>query len=157
MALEAPIELWVPGVPIPQGSLKAFVRPHPIKHRGTGQCSGGQGYVSMTSDNDNLKAWRDHVKAVAFAVRARHGMTTLDEPLEICATFFLPRPKSLHKTVVYPIGKPDLDKLMRAIGDALTDAALIFDDSRFVNEITYKRYAPTPAQAGVAITLRGVE
>jgi Holliday junction resolvase RusA-like endonuclease len=140
--------------------MKAFVRPHPQQIRsgmtGRGLCYGGQGYASITSDNDKLKEWRAHVTAIAIRVRARFGQVVIDEPCELHATFFLPRPTGTPKHVLYPVKRPDLDKLMRAIGDSLEAAGMITSDSFFVNEILYKRFAPTREQVGVAITLRAV-
>jgi len=46
--------------------------------------------------------------------------------------------------------RPDLDKLERAIGDALTDAGVWVDDGQVVNSHTQKWYAETP---GVHITV----
>ena len=63
------------------------------------------------------------------------------------ASFYLPRPKShFTKRGVrlsapwWPVTKPDLDKLTRALLDALTDAGIWRDDSQAVELHAEKIY-----------------
>lgn len=51
----------------------------------------------------------------------------------------------------YPIVAPDLDKLCRCIGDALTDAGIWRDDSQVVSLVSAKRYVEL--RPGVRITV----
>jgi Holliday junction resolvase RusA-like endonuclease len=53
----------------------------------------------------------------------------------------------------WPISAPDLDKLVRCISDAVTDAGLWHDDSQVVSIKAAKRYAAPP---GVLITIKEV-
>jgi Holliday junction resolvase RusA-like endonuclease len=135
--------LVVYGIPVPQGSMKSMVRPHPYERNPNGLCRGGNRHVATTSDNPDLAAWRERVKLEATFVRRRATPqhVTIDAPAALYATFYLPRPKSLPKRIEYPMTKPDLDKLTRAISDSLKDAGVVAEDSRFVDNCTFKRYA----------------
>ena len=63
------------------------------------------------------------------------------------------RPKSLSKKVKHHTKKPDLDKLQRAIGDALTASGLITDDSCIVEWRARKVYAEQGKPSGASITI----
>jgi len=83
------------------------------------------------------KNWRN---AVAFAAMDAipDGWELLDEPLELSVIFYLPRPKTA--TRAYPSVMPDLDKLLRSVGDSLT-GVIWQDDSRVVRITATKLYA----------------
>lgn len=102
----------------------------------------------IVHDNPRLEAWRT---AVTFVVKhAAHKArwdTPLDEPVEVTATFHLKAPK--RPMFELPAVKPDLDKLQRAIGDALGNG-ILKDDSRIVHWDVWKRYGAEP---GVKLTL----
>jgi crossover junction endodeoxyribonuclease RusA len=78
------------------------------------------------------------------------GLEPYDEPIRVNVTFHMPQPKRPK----YPLPgvKPDLDKLQRALGDALTQSGLITDDSRITTWQTTKRYSHTPGITIWAIT-----
>lgn len=90
-----------------------------------------------------LPAWRDSVATAARNVAvdaAPLGFTPLTGPLALTVHFRHPMPKS-RKAAVRNAGRgpkvsaPDLDKLVRAVGDALKAGGLIADDALFC-EIT---------------------
>jgi Holliday junction resolvase RusA-like endonuclease len=85
------------------------------------------------------KKWRN---AVVFAALDLIGedWTSIDEPVELTVIFYLPRPKSVL-TRSFPAVMPDLDKLVRAVGDSLTNAGIIIDDSRIITITAHKLYA----------------
>ena len=85
------------------------------------------------------KKWRN---AVVFAALDLIGddWTPIDEPVELTVIFYLPRPKSVL-TRTFPAVMPDLDKLVRAVGDSLTNAGIIIDDSRIITITAHKLYA----------------
>jgi crossover junction endodeoxyribonuclease RusA len=66
------------------------------------------------------------------------GFEPLDEPLELSVIFYLPRPKTATRN--FPAVMPDLDKLIRAVGDSLSGLVYV-DDSRIVSINAHKRYA----------------
>jgi crossover junction endodeoxyribonuclease RusA len=121
------------GQPTPQGSVRAFVR-------------GGRAVV--TSDNVKLRPWRD---TVTWAARDALGGASerstfpITGPVALDLSFHLHRPKSRPKTIdVYPLTPPDLDKLIRAIGDSLVNAGIIQDDALICDLFVSKRYAVGP-------------
>ena len=118
------IEFFVFGLPAPQGSKR---------HVGNG---------IMVESCKALKPWRDSVIWAAREAKLKANFAGWDEcPVAVEIYFYLPRPKSTPKRVIYPIRKPDVDKLERAILDALTISGLIDDDARVVDLAAHKRFA----------------
>lgn len=111
----------------PQGSARAFL-------------PRGSKRPVVTSDNPNVKEWRTQVAWEAAAALRAAGGTILTGPVRVMARFALVRPKSLPKKVVHHVKKPDLDKLTRAVGDAIT-GVLFHDDSQIVQWKVEKVYA----------------
>lgn len=64
-------------------------------------------------------------------------------PIAIQAAFYLPRVSSLPRTITAPIKKPDLDKLVRCLCDALT-GVVYRDDSQVVEISVSKRFDAAP-------------
>jgi Holliday junction resolvase RusA-like endonuclease len=123
----AVLRLTVYGTPAPQGSTKAFVPK-------------GWKRPIITADCKRTKPWR---QAIVDAVRADLGpaWVPLDCPCTLRVVFYLPRPASAPKRVMLPSKLPDLDKLVRAVGDALTAAGVWKDDARVVGIEARKQYA----------------
>jgi Holliday junction resolvase RusA-like endonuclease len=119
------ISFVVPGVPIPQGSMRGFVR-------------GGK--VRVTSDNAKLRNWRQMIAGVAFAKMSIGNVPMLMGPVRVEAIFYLPRPQSVSVRAL-PIKRPDLDKLTRAVLDGMTDGGVFHDDSQVVHLVVEKQYA----------------
>lgn len=97
------------------------------------------GHGRMIPQGKALIPWRNAVAAAAKEA-AGDGWEPLDRALSIHLNLFLPRPKTT-KFLDWPAGTPDLDKLIRAIGDALTQAAVITDDARIVSWHANKLWA----------------
>lgn len=117
------ISFFVNGVPIPQGSMRAF-------------SVGGK--ARMKSDNKRTNPWRADVGAVA--ARVMDGAPPLTGPVRVRVVFALPRPASVPKDRRgMPSVEPDLDKLGRAILDALT-GVVYRDDGQVVQLLTGKHY-----------------
>jgi Holliday junction resolvase RusA-like endonuclease len=112
------IAFRVYGLPGPQGS-KAFKG---MSHAG---------HAILLESSKKVKPWRT---AVSFAARdaidQREPWAPLDGPLTVTMFFYLPRPKSAPKHVLYPTKYPDLSKLIRSTEDAMTDASVWADDAR---------------------------
>ena len=112
---------FVPGEPITEGSVRTF--------------TSGQRIVVTHDRGPELAAWRTRVKRAAQeAAREAGWEPRYDGPVAVNAAFFLPRPKSAKKRL-WPHVKPDLDKLIRAVGDALApykQPGVLRDDSRIV-------------------------
>lgn len=142
------------GVPEPKGSLSAVVMPD-RKRGGRWTTIGGKRACiepravmlegrnvkradgTRSDGRQRMKRWREAVEQAAVARWTR--AEKLDGPLAVSISFYLPRPPSTPRTVLYPAKKPDLDKCFRLAADCLTD--LIFDDSRIVRLFAEKLYA----------------
>lgn len=120
--------IFCAGVPAPKGSTRAFLR---------------KGKPVITADNERTKPWQNVITTLCFGRRAYAG-----SPVAVSLTFLVPRPKGHYSNgklkpsaPTFPTTKPDIDKLTRAVLDALTDAQWWEDDSRVVNVIALKLYA----------------
>lgn len=126
------------GRPVPQGSKNVY--------RGR-----------LVEASKDLKPWRAAIAAAVWET----WMLTGDErpftdPVVIKATFILPKPKTVKRLL--PTVPPDLDKLQRALGDALSiDSQALQDDSFIVGWRTNKIYAQDPQDAGVRVSVRAVD
>jgi crossover junction endodeoxyribonuclease RusA len=120
----------------PQGSTRAFnVR--------------GKRDPVVTSDNPNLKGWR---LFVAHEAQRHAGAGPMYGGVQVTLDFALQRPKSLPKRTSQHLKKPDIDKLARAVLDALT-GILYQDDSEVVRLEVTKRYAAPIEAPSVRITV----
>lgn len=131
LALVAPATLTidVEGVPIPQGSKKAYIR--------------GKRVV-LVEANPELPAWRKTVIARTQARMTVTGWTKLDGMIRLSVDFFMPRPKTISvEERPRPTVPPDGDKLLRAIADSLKLAGAIVDDSRIVSWHADEWYSTT--------------
>lgn len=103
----------------------------------------------LTSDNPNLKQWRQLVADAAGEVATGEMFT---EAIVLSLVFYLPPPKSKPKAQVYPTKRPDLSKLVRSTEDALK-GVLWLDDSQIVDLLVRKRYSGVGAPTGVFVTV----
>ncbi len=101
----------------------------------------------MIEQSKYLPAWR---RACIDQMRQQYDGEPLDGPLEVTATFYLKRPKKPKFSA--PAVPPDADKLIRAIGDALTQARVVVDDARITTWHATKQYAT--GQTGATITIK---
>lgn len=137
--------LFVPGIPAAQGSKR---------HVGGGR---------MVEMSKRLKPWRATIAAAVIDA----GWATdpiLTGPVSLTAAFLMPRPKHHYRTgrnaqtlkanaPVMVDKAPDLDKLVRAVCDALTQAGAWRDDSQVAEISTYKRYIEVGEEPGVRISV----
>jgi crossover junction endodeoxyribonuclease RusA len=122
---------------------------------------GGRPYI--TPANPHLTGWRTKL---ARAARTYKGTTPrLTGPILIRLTFYMPRPAHhiapdgsvFANAAATPCRKPDLDKLVRAVFDALTDAEVWGDDGQAVAVEARKVWADPSTQPGAQIELEPVE
>ena len=85
------------------------------------------------------KRWRNAVVFAALDLISE-DWEPIDAPVELSVIFYLPRPKTVLDRPL-PSVMPDLDKLIRAVADSLTDAKIYADDSRIVRIMAQKVYA----------------
>ena len=132
---------FVSGEPITEGSVRTF--------------TSGQRTIVTHDRGRKLEWWRIRVAHAAEKAAKRAGWEPRhDGPVEVWAEFRLPRPKSVPKSRKHAQTKPDLDKLQRAIGDALAPykrPGVLRDDSRIVEWHAIKRYADDTHPAGVTV------
>ena len=124
---------------------------------------------STREANRNLAPWR--ADAIACLRRAaldqwgHAGKSPITDPVRVGVWFVYGRPKSHYGTgrnvgVVkasapyYKASAPDLDKLQRALGDALTQAGILRDDALIVEWGSAKVYGAVPE---VRLTVRTLE
>lgn len=110
------------GPPVAQGSLRAYLtrgpNPRPI----------------ITHASRQVIPWRQEIVGAAKAA----GVPFIETgPVWVVIRFYLPRPKTNRAT--HPERRPDLDKLGRAVLDALTHVAFR-DDAQVVLLVMRKSY-----------------
>lgn len=124
------------GRPVPQGSVRSL----------------GKGRPSIHGNARTLLPWRQAIAHAAAAGAAAHGWERTTGPVKVSARFFFDRPlghytkKGLRPSApVVPFGRGvgDIDKLVRAVLDAIGDSGAIWlDDSQVVSIGAVKRYVP---------------
>jgi len=111
------------GRPAPQGSKKSI------------------GNNRFVESSKYLPAWRNAVRQAAELAVTDEGWVRAEGPVELEVMFYLDRPSSVSKTKRgYPIVPPDVDKLIRGVGDALT-GVVYDDDSQIIRVLAWKTYA----------------
>jgi len=116
------------GIPAPQGSKVPGV-----------SSKTGKMFVREQSGK-TLHPWRQDVKEAALM--ARGDQETLTAGVKLQITFFMPRPASVSvKKRPHPTVAPDLDKLVRGVGDALKQAGVYKDDAQVLGIQASKVYA----------------
>lgn len=144
----------VTGIPIPQGSKKIVRR--------------GHGTFLVDTNDKKLAPWRDHIHATAQDTLRYHD--TITGPVRVWLTFAFDRPRSHYRTgrnaellkdtaprAATSHGLGDVDKLTRAVFDALTTAQVWTDDALVIDTRVRKFYAgehpDAPPTPGVDIVL----
>lgn len=120
------LTIVVEGRPAPQGSKR---------HVGNGR---------FVEASKFLPAWRKAVTVAAREVADDEGWATTAGPVRLEVIFYLDRPSTVSQTKrPFPIKPPDIDKLVRAVCDALTDAGVWEDDGQIVQLCAEKHYNDT--------------
>lgn len=105
----------------------------------------------MVESSKQLGPWRDSVAWAAKEAMLKCSWEMMTGPAVLVVSFHLRGPKKRKKDDVVPTRKPDLDKLTRAIGDALKTAGVYRDDSQIVCSLQAKHYAT--GETGAVITV----
>lgn len=115
--------------PVTQGSVTAI----PVRRK-----SGKMGAVAIHNHSTELYEQRAVIQS---EYQKANGQFYENEPIELSITFSFIRPKSVsEKKRPYHTVKPDLDKLIRAILDSLTNVAYK-DDSQVMKINAIKGYS----------------
>ena len=125
------LDFHVSGIPKAQPRVKAFVR----------------GSHAGVYTPDSAESWKQAVRQEAIANAPESLLTG---PIRLQLDFFLPRPKAhldkhgvpKAKSPVWHCKKPDLDNLIKAVTDAITDTQKVWvDDSQIYQITAVKTYA----------------
>lgn len=124
---------FVRGIPAPQGSKFA-----------------PKAGVVVDVNPTKLKDWR---AAINFVLQDKWTGSSWEGPVVVDLAFTLPRPPSVSvKRRPQPVVKPDLDKLVRSVLDALTGIC-IKDDAQVVEIVASKGYDDEGDGCGLGIIL----
>lgn len=117
-----PITFEVLGLPAPQGSKTRMPNGAVVEGKSAEQ-------------RRRHGSWRDSIAAAAREAAEQIERAPLDGPLVLTVEFRFPMPSSRRKAVrdagrCLKVSAPDLDKLVRTLGDGLQAGGLIRDDAR---------------------------
>lgn len=132
------LTLSVEGSPAPQGSKRAYII---------------NGRATIIEDNKRTRPWRKAVTLTARVEAAKQKWQAPEGPVSVELVFHMKKPASSRRA--FPDVKPDLDKLVRALLDGLTDAQIWKDDSQVVALVAKKVYVLT--KPGVQATITSLE
>lgn len=120
------LQFWAAGTPRPQGS-KRLVRGR------------------MIESSRGHAAWRRTVAMAALAARLeRGGDWPLQRPARVSIRFFVPGQRD---------SRPDIDKLTRAVLDAIVEAGVLRDDSQVVWLSAVKEQAGGQDKCGALVSV----
>ena len=120
--------VYIPAVPVPQGSMSVF-----------------NGRI-VHKKSKRLMDYRNLIANVA----SQHYSEPIEGAVRVDLRFIIPRPKTVMRS--RPSVPPDLDKLIRAVLDALTGVAYK-DDAQVTAVSAFKRYGDGWLTSGVWITV----
>jgi Holliday junction resolvase RusA-like endonuclease len=146
------IKFTVIGRPQQRGSKKVGLVPN---RNGGFIEKNGRPIVVARDANDNSKAWMDSVKLAAY--QAYNG-ELIKTPVHLLLKFYFKRPQGHYGTKgdlkksapIYHAQSPDLDKLVRCLGDALT-GVLYLDDRQVCGTVSEREWTTTTERAEVTI------
>jgi crossover junction endodeoxyribonuclease RusA len=125
------------GIPQSQGSIRAFVPK-------------GWKRPTLTSTNKELKPWRQEVASNAHtAMMDAFQSGCIEGPVRVEANFYFCRPKS-RKKETHKVTKPDLDKLARALLDAM--AGTVYANDSQVSQLWVSKFFDSNAKTWVRVT-----
>lgn len=130
---QSSFSLFIPGIPASKGSY----RPITGRSRTT-----GKPVTRLIPMDKKERPWRNHVRDTILS----HKPPTIphDAYVTVETTFYLPRPKTIPPSKrKHPTVKPDIDKLQRALYDAITETHIWHDDCQITDVTSHKRYADT--------------
>lgn len=117
----------------PKGSAKAFLPK-------------GWSRPIVTSDNPKNKGWQQLVaEAASAAIALAPDFALIETSALLRVVFYLPRPKAIRDKAVPHTKKPDLDKLVRSVKDALSK--VVWRDDALVIEIAARKEYARPGEA----------
>lgn len=131
------IEFFVQGIPQTKGSARAFL---PKK--------GGR-FPVVTNDNPKNKKWARSVNVAAQNAMKRQEVEMLGGAIKLYCVFYVPQPKRIKLGLELSTTRPDLDKMVRSVGDAL-EGTCYKSDAQVAGLVATKFYSLKP---GVQVTV----
>ena len=126
------LNFTVLGIPATQGSMRIYMT---------------KGRPRMKSDSSKTMPFRQEVGWTALRARADAGYNDImygrHVPVAISIVFYLPAPQTMPAGRFVPSVKPDVDKAVRLVFDALSGVIWV-DDGQVVELHAYKRYDDPP-------------
>ncbi len=117
------ISVFIPGLAAAQGSKR---------HLGNG---------ILVEQSKKVKPWRSDVRSALIGNDGK-PMARFEGPVRLAIEFVMKRPAGTPKRSTPPaVKRPDLDKLQRAIFDAVSSAGVWRDDSQVIDVHARKRLA----------------
>jgi crossover junction endodeoxyribonuclease RusA len=111
----------------------------------------------MIESSKGLHPWRSDVRSRLLTADGE-PVARFTGAVAVHLTFVMPRPASAPKKRTPPaIRRPDLDKLERAVLDAITSARVWDDDSQVIDLHGIKRIAELNETAGCWITITSTD
>lgn len=113
------------GEPVGQGNIRHF----------------GKGRPSVHQNQERLLPWREHVQHCAEKALAGLDDFPLLGPVQLSVYFTVRKPVAAPKRRrTYPVKRPDLSHLVRAVEDALQAGGVFKDDSQVIDLRAVKAY-----------------
>lgn len=112
-----------------------------------------RGSFVQTYDPGTANDWKNRV---AFAGQGHKPADPIEAPVTLRLVFYMPRPKRLDKANPGPIPhtvKPDIDNMVKAVMDCLTDAGWWKDDALVTCAVAAKFYASLGWEPGATVRL----
>lgn len=127
-------EVFVEGIPASQGS-HAIIK----------------GRIVQVNSSKHA-AWKKAILAEAKK-NLPDDWQPFDKAIHLIVHFYVPRGKTVTRK--FPTTPIDLDKLVRHVGDSLTQAGIIVDDALIINLVASKSYGDVVT--GAKITVIAIE
>ena len=134
--------------------LSVFIAGHPAPQGSKRHVGGGV----MVESSKKVKPWRSDIRSGLLDGEG-NPRAYFDDAVHVHLEFVMPRPVSTPKrSTPHAVKKPDLDKLVRAVFDAIGSAGVWRDDSQVVGALATKRLAELGETAGCHVTItRAIE
>lgn len=150
------LTLSIPVTPVAQPRARACVR---YQRR-----NGIRRPVASVYDPGTADQWKSLISRMA---RRRWHHPKITGAVYLRVSFRFARPKSHYRSgdpsrglarsaPVNHTKKPDLDNLVKAVKDAITDAGIWADDSHVISEKVTKRWVPIDAEPGATIVVMAI-
>lgn len=127
----------------PQGSTKTITRPvfDPVTRQPRQHPNGApmMRTIITHSNRTSLMQWRQDIRRAVHLHAPQLQNALVHGPVACVAVFHRTRPPSVSKKKLFPTTAPDLDKLLRAVGDAL-EKTVVLNDAQIKGWISWELF-----------------